>query len=111
MIRDLQVSRNGCEKYKKQSLYPIIDTGTLAGMPYVKLGERVSFSVAVMINLASLGTLILLVWLGLKLSFAHSFAIILPLLFQIVINPDNLAFWQLAGRILNFQQAKRLFPL
>jgi AAA family ATP:ADP antiporter len=84
---------------------------SLAAVLYIKLGERVSFSKALMLNLASLGACSFLAWLGLKSSFSHSVSFILPLLFQIVINLGNLVVWPLAGRLFNFQQAKRLFPL
>jgi AAA family ATP:ADP antiporter len=84
---------------------------SLAAILYIKLGERVAFSAALMVNLASLGVFVFLVWLGLRTSFSHYISFILPLVFQIVLNLGSLVIWQLAGRLFNLQQAKRLFPL
>ena len=84
---------------------------SLAAVLYIKLGERVPFSTQLMLNLAFLGAASFLAWLGLRSPFSHSVSFLLPLLFQIVVNLGNLAVWPLAGRIFNFQQAKRLFPL
>jgi len=84
---------------------------SLAAFLYIKLGERVPFATALKINIACLGALSFLVWLGLKSPVAHSVAFVLPLLFQIVINLGNLAVWSLAGRLFDFRQIKRLFPL
>lgn len=102
-------------EYGPQSLpysYIVIAVfASLAAFLYIKLGEHVSFYRAMMLNLISLGACTFLAWVGLKSSFSHSVAFILPLLFQIVINLGNLVVWPLAGRLFNFQQAKRLFPL
>ena len=102
-------------EYGPQSLpYSYIGIAVLAPVVaffYIKLGERISFSKTLLINLSFLGTCSFFVWLGLKSSFFHSVAFILPLLYQVVTNLGTLVVWQLAGRIYNFQQAKRLFPL
>ena len=102
-------------EYGSQALpYSYIMTAifaSLAAVLYIKLSERVSFSTAIMLNLASLGTLIILVWLGLKSALFHYIAFILPFLFEIVLNFGNLVVWQLAGCLFNLQQAKRLYPL
>jgi len=84
---------------------------SLLAMLYIKMGERVSFSMALMLNLSFLGALTFLVWLGLKSDFYHAVSFTLPLLYQIVANLGNLVIWQLAGRLFNLQQGKRLFPL
>ena len=84
---------------------------SLAAVLYIKLGERVSFSTLLKLNLTFLATCCFLAWLGLKSTFAHEVSFLLPLLFQIVANFGSLAVWTLAGRIFNVQQAKRLFPL
>jgi len=78
---------------------------------YIKLGERVSFSKTLLINISYLGTCSFITWLGLKSSFFHPVSFILPLLYQVVANLGTLAVWQIAGRVYNFQQAKRLYPL
>ena len=83
----------------------------VAAVLYIKLGERVSFSKTLLINLSFLGTSSFLAWLSLKSSFVHSVSYTLPLLYQVVTNLGTLVVWQLAGRVYNFQQAKRLFPL
>ena len=83
----------------------------VAAVLYIKLGERISFSKTLLINLSFLGACSFLTWLGLKSSFFHSVSFTLPLLYQVVTNLGTLAVWQLAARIYNFQQAKRLFPL
>ncbi len=84
---------------------------SLAALLYIKLGERVSFSAALLLNLSTLAIFGFLIWLGLKSSFAHPVSFLLPLTYQIISNLGTLVLWQLAGRILNFGQAKRLFPL
>lgn len=84
---------------------------SLVAVLYIKLGERISFSALLRLNLIFLGACSFLAWLGLISSFSHEVSFLLPLLFQIVANLGSLAVWTLAGRILNFQQAKRLFPL
>jgi hypothetical protein len=84
---------------------------SLVAVLYIRLGEHVSFSTLLRLNLIFLGACTFLAWLGLKSAFAHEVSFLLPLLFQIVANLGSLAVWPLAGRILNFQQAKRLFPL
>src|SRR5574339_530734 len=83
---------------------------SLVAVLSIKLGERISFSALLRLNLIFLGACSLLAWLGLISSFSHEVSFLLPLLFQIVANLGSLAVWTLAGRILNFQQAKRLFP-
>lgn len=84
---------------------------SLAALLYIRLGERVSFSTGLRLNLASLAILDFLIWLGLKSTFAHQVSFLLPLTYQIISNLGTLVLWQLAGRILDFGQAKRLFPL
>lgn len=84
---------------------------SLAALVYIKLSQRVSFPRALTLNLISLGAFTALVWLGLKSAFAHRVSFLLPPLFQIVLNLGTLVIWQQAGRQLNLQQAKRLFPL
>jgi ATP/ADP translocase/HEAT repeat protein len=84
---------------------------SLVAVLYIKLGERVSFSRLLFINLVFLGSFSLLVWLALKSPLYHLTAFILPLWFQIAINLGNLAVWPLAGSLFDFRQGKRLFPL
>ena len=102
-------------EYGPQSLpysYIVIAVfASLSAVLYIKLSEQVSFSKALILNLAFLGTLTFFVWLGLKSNFYHAVSFILPLLYQIVANLGNLVIWQLAGRLFNLQQGKRLFPL
>lgn len=84
---------------------------SLTAILYIKLGERVQFSTLLEINLAFLLATCFLAWLGLNSPFTHIVSFLLPTLFQIVINLGNLIVWPLAGRLFDFRQGKRLFPL
>lgn len=84
---------------------------SLVALIYIRLGGRVSFSTLLTINLLFLGVGSLLIWLGLNSPFFHLVSFILPLWFQIVVNLGNLLVWSMAGRLFDFRQAKRLFPL
>ncbi len=102
-------------QYGSQGLpYSYISIAILASLVawlYIKLGDRVSFSILLYLNLAFLGIASLLIWLGLNSPFSHQTAFFLPLWFQIVANLGNLAVWSLAARLFNIGQVKRLFPL
>ena len=84
---------------------------SLTAVLYIKLSERVSFPRMLILNLAFLTTFSLLMWWGLNTSLSFYVAFTLPLLYEIVTNLGYLALWQLAGRLFDFQQTKRLFPL
>ena len=84
---------------------------SLAALLYIKVGDRVSFPRLLKLDLVFLGLISLLSWLGLVSPAAHSVAFILPSLFNVVVNLENLVIWPLAGRLFSFGQAKRLFPL
>ena len=58
----------------------------VAAVLYIKLGERISFSKTLLINLSFSGISSFLAWLGLKSLFFHSVSFILPLLYQVVTN-------------------------
>jgi HEAT repeat protein len=85
--------------------------GSLTAALYIKLGERVSFSRALLINLSFLGVFGVFVWSGLRSPFSHYVSFILPFTYQVSTNLGYLVIWQLAGHLFNVQQGKRLFPL
>ena len=84
---------------------------TLITTLYLRLGRRLSFARLLSANLAFLFVLILLFRLGLNLPDASWVIFALPILFQILVNLGNLAFWPLANRMFNVRQGKRLFGL
>ena len=84
---------------------------SLVAVFYIRLGGRISFSQLLFMNLIFVGSVSLLIWLGLNSPLYHLIAFILPLWFQIAINLGNLVVWPLAGSLFDFRQAKRLFPL
>ena len=102
-------------EYGSQGLpYSYISIAFLASLVawlYIKISGRISFSHLLYLNLAFLGIVSLLIWLGLNSPFSHNTAFLLPLWFQVVANQGNLAVWSLAGRLFDFRQGKRLFPL
>lgn len=76
---------------------------------YLKLSKRVSFSTLLLGNILFLFLVICAFRLGLEIRSNQWIIFGLPVLFQLLINFGNLAFWSLAGRLLNVRQAKRLF--
>ena len=84
---------------------------SLVAALYIRTSGRVSFSQLLFINLVFLACISLLVWLALSSPLYHATVFILPLWFQIAINLVTLAVWPLGGRLFDFRQAKRLFPL
>lgn len=75
---------------------------------YLKLGKWVSFGRQLLVNLAFLLLLIAGYWLALTLVGGRPVIFALPVLFQLVVNLGQLAFWTLAARLLNLRQSKRL---
>jgi ATP/ADP translocase/HEAT repeat protein len=78
---------------------------------YLRLGDRLSFSRLLAVNLGFLLLLILAFRLGLGVGNARAVVFALPALFQILANLGSLEFWTLANRLLNVRQGKRLFGL
>ena len=78
---------------------------------YIKLGNRLSFPALLSGNILFLFLVIFAFRIGLMIHSNKWVIFGLPVLFQILINFGNLAFWSLAGRLLNVRQAKRLFGL
>lgn len=78
---------------------------------YLRLGRRLSFSKQLAANLGVLLLLLAAFRVGLALTNGPWVAFALPILFQIVVSLGNIAYWTLAGRVVNVRQAKRLFGL
>ncbi len=78
---------------------------------YLKLGERLSFSTLLVVNLSFLLFLHIAFRLGLALTGAKWLVFALPILFRVLTALGNLEFWSLANRLLNVRQGKRLFGL
>ncbi len=91
----------------------IINAFVVSGITfgYLRLGSRLRFSQQLAANL----TLLLLLLVGFRIGLAVTtgpwVAFALPVLFQIVVSLGNIAYWTLAGRVVNVRQAKRLFGL
>jgi HEAT repeat protein len=84
---------------------------TLITFLYLRLGRRLTFARLLAVNLAFLTLLILFFRLGLNLPNSSWVIFALPIMFQILVNLGNLAFWPLANRMFNVRQGKRLFGL
>ncbi len=84
---------------------------TLLTFIYLQISQRISFTRLLTVNFGSLLAITLLFGVGLTVTNARWLIFALPVLFQIVLNFGNLAFWSLAGRIFNVRQGKRLFGL
>src|SRR5258708_30969628 len=84
---------------------------TLLTFIYLQISQRISFKRLLTVNFGSLLAITLLFGVGLTVTNARWLIFALPVLFQIVLNFGNLAFWSLAGRIFNLRQGKRLFGL
>jgi AAA family ATP:ADP antiporter len=78
---------------------------------YLRLGQRLSFSHLLLVNLGFLLLLVSAFRLGLGVGNASAVVFALPILFQVLATFGNLEFWTLANRLLNVRQGKRLFGL
>ena len=78
---------------------------------YLRLGRRLAFSRQLAANLGLLLLLLAGFRVGLAVTDGPWVAFALPVLFQIVVSLGNIAYWTLAGRVVNVRQAKRLFGL
>lgn len=76
---------------------------------YLRLGRHLTFAQQLMSLQAFLVVLIFATWLAMVLSGGRAVVFSLPILFQIVVNLGQMAFWTMTGRLLNLRQSKRLF--
>jgi HEAT repeat protein len=81
---------------------------TLLTAVYLQLGRWLSFAQQLLVNLAFLLLLTFAFWLALTLGGGRPVVFAMPVLFQLVVNLGQLAFWTLASRLLNLRQSKRL---
>jgi ATP:ADP antiporter, AAA family len=93
------------------SYIPMAVIVTLLTFGYLQVSQRVSFMSLLTVNLGGLLVITVLFGFGLTVIKASWLIFALPMLFQIVVNFGNLAFWSLAGRLFNVRQGKRLFGL
>lgn len=84
---------------------------TLLTWIYLQLGRWLSFPRQLQVNLAFLLLLIFAYWLALSGGGGRSVIFLLPVLFQLVVNLGQLAFWTLTSRLLNLRQSKRLLGI
>jgi hypothetical protein len=84
----------------------VVATLLIAG--YMQLGRWLSFAQQLLVNLAFLLLLTFAFWLALILGGGRPVVFVMPVLFQLVVNLGQLAFWTLASRLLNLRQSKRL---
>jgi AAA family ATP:ADP antiporter len=78
---------------------------------YLQAGRWLNFGGTLTLNLVAQLTITLGFAAGLAFSRPQWLIFALPVLFQIAVVFGNMAFWSLAGRILNVRQGKRLFGL
>jgi AAA family ATP:ADP antiporter len=84
---------------------------TLASIAYLKLSARLSFSRLLLASVGFLLVSLLGFRLALDLTQARWLIFALPIYYEVLWTLTNLEFWNLAGRLLNVRQAKRLFGL
>ena len=82
---------------------------SLLTMAYLQAGRFLSFASQLKLNLV--GQLVITAGFAIGLALVRGDWLVfgLPVLFQIAVVFGNMAFWSLAGRMLNVQQGKRLF--
>jgi hypothetical protein len=83
----------------------------LASFTYLKLAGRLPFATLLIGNLCFLLLAVGAVRLGLSWSGNRSLVFGLPILYELLWTLTQLGFWNLAGRLLDVQQGKRLFGL
>jgi AAA family ATP:ADP antiporter len=84
---------------------------TLISFAYLKMGERLSFSNLLIVTLSFLLITLIALRVGLGLSGAGWLVFALPIWYEVLWTLTNLEFWNLAGRLFNVRQGKRLFGL
>ena len=102
-------------EYGSQALpYVYIGIGAVVALlsfAYLKLSERLSFSKLLLANVGFLFLSLLGFRLGLGLTAPKWLTFALPIWYEVLWTLTNLEFWNLAGRLFNVRQAKRLFGL
>lgn len=76
---------------------------------YIRLGRYLSFGRQLIFLQVLLIALPFGFWLALVSGGGRTVIFGLPILFQIVVNLGQMAFWTMTGRLLNLRQSKRLF--
>ena len=76
---------------------------------YLKLGQRLTLSWLLLVTLLFLLASSVGVWLALNISRAGWLLFSLPIWYEVLWTLTSLAFWNLAGRVMNVRQGKRLF--
>ena len=76
---------------------------------YLRLGQKLTLSRLLAVTLIFLLASLLLFWGGLSISQSGTLVFILPIWYEVLWTLTSLAFWNLAGRLLNVRQGKRLF--
>ena len=76
---------------------------------YLKLGQKLALSRLLAASLVFLLASLLLFWGGLRLSQSSALVFVLPIWYEVLWTLTSLAFWNLAGRLFNVRQGKRLF--
>ena len=84
---------------------------TLLSFIYLKLSERISFIWLLTGSVAFLLVSLVGIRLGLSLTSAAWLIFLLPVWYEVLWALTNLEFWNLAGRLFNLRQGKRLFGL
>ncbi len=78
---------------------------------YLRLGERLSFSQLLLVNIGFLLLLNVAFRFSLGLTGAQGIIFALPVMYQLMNAFGSMEFWALAGRLLDVRQGKRLFGL
>lgn len=82
---------------------------TVLSYVYLKLGQKLTLSQLLAATLSFLLASLLLFWGGLSISQSGTLVFILPIWYEVLWTLTSLAFWNLAGRLFNVRQGKRLF--
>ena len=83
----------------------------LASFGYLKLSGRVSLSKLLLFTAAFLALASLGLRIGLGLTRAGWLVFLLPIWYEVMFTLSNLEFWNLAGRLCDVRQGKRLFGM
>ncbi|UCC85563.1 MAG: HEAT repeat domain-containing protein, partial [Anaerolineales bacterium] len=84
---------------------------SLLAYAYLKLGQRLALSRLLVVTLAFLLVALVGFRIGVGLTRAGWLVFALPVWYEALWTLTSLAFWNLAGRLLNLRQGKRLFGL
>ncbi len=87
----------------------IASTVVLLSIVYLKLGQRFTLARLLLITLIFLLATSIAAWMGLRSTRAGWFLFGLPIWYEVLWTLTSLAFWNLAGRVINVRQGKRLF--